>query len=373
MGKGEKVGAGVGGAIVGAGEAGEAAVRGVAVAVGPCVIGGVTTFVGTGDPVTAHDANRMTWSTTRTSRCGMRRIVHPSANHAEPGPGGHGDRTFGPSGIRSTAMDLPDLGRPLPASAVPGEPPSLVELVRRGTVDAELAALVWVLVEARIPLVVAAPTALVAVGAAGEILRGIVASLRPDLGLAGVDASDLATPLGVRSAREIIHGERPGGVARAESLQALRDDLGAEPPAGLTDDELSFLGCVLVLGEDAPGPIEAADPAMAPERAIRVTAAHYVRPLHRDERGHAQLLGPAVLAIWDSGHQTFEHFAWGVLPEIAARLGRRTGDLEADLHHRRDDVGGLAAAGVTSLDEVGRLIAGYRVGYGHAHGSGAAH
>jgi hypothetical protein len=39
-------------------------------------------------------------------------------------------------------MDLPDLGRPLPAGAVPGEPPSIVELVRRGTIDAELAALV---------------------------------------------------------------------------------------------------------------------------------------------------------------------------------------------------------------------------------------
>jgi len=284
-----------------------------------------------------------------------------------------GDRAFGPTGIRSTAMELPDLGRPLPAPAVPGEPPSLVELVRRGVLDAELAALVWVLVEGRIPLLVAAPGPLVDIGAAGEILRGIIASLRPDLGLAGADGLDLATPLAVRSAREIIHGERPGGVARADSLQAVRDDLGASPPAGLTDDELSFLGCVLVLGEDAAGPIEAADPAMAPERAIRVTAAHYVRPLHRDEHGHAQLLGPAVLATWDPGLQAFEHFAWGVLPEIADRLGRRTGDLEADLHHRRDDVGGLAAAGVTSLDEVGRLIAGYRVGYGHAHGSGAAH
>ena len=270
-------------------------------------------------------------------------------------------------------MELPDLGRPMPAPAVPGEPPSLVEVVRRGMLDAELAALVWVLVEGRIPLLVAAPGPLVDIGAAGEILCGIIASLRPDLGLAGADGLDLATPLAVRSAREIIHGERPGGVARADSLQAVRDDLGASPPAGLTDDELSFLGCVLVLGEDAAGPIEAADPAMAPERAIRVTAAHYVRPLHRDEHGHAQLLGPAVLATWDPGLQAFEHFAWGVLPEIADRLGRRTGDLEADLHHRRDDVGGLAAAGVTSLDEVGRLIAGYRVGYGHAHGSGAAH
>jgi hypothetical protein len=251
-----------------------------------------------------------------------------------------------------------------------GEPPSLVELVRRGALDAELAALVWVLVEGRIPLVVAAPADLVERGIAGEMVRGIIASLRPDLGLAGVDAADLAAPLAARTARELVHGDRPGGVARAESLQALRDDLGASPPIGLTDDELSFLGCLLVLAEDPPPPVTAADPAMVPARAVHVTVAHYVRPLHRDEHGHAQLLGPAVLATWDAAGGTFEHFAWGVIPEIAARLGRRAGDLESDLHHRRDDLGGLAAAGVTALDEVGRLVAGYRVGYGHAHGAG---
>jgi hypothetical protein len=267
-------------------------------------------------------------------------------------------------------MDLPDLGRPLPAPAVPGEPPSLVELVRRGTLDAELAALVWVLVEGRIPVVVAAPAALVERGSAAEVARGILASLRPDLGLAGIDELGVGRPLGLRTARRLVHGQVPGGIASAASLAELRAALGAAPPLGLSDDELSFLGGVLVLGEDTPAPIEAADPAMAPRRAVRVQAAHYVRPLHRDERGHAQLLGPAVLATWDPVAQAFEHFAWGVLPEIAARLGRRPGDLEADLHHRRDDVGGLAIAGVTSIEEVGHLIAGYRAGYGHAHGSG---
>ena len=264
-------------------------------------------------------------------------------------------------------MDLPDLGRPMPEPPVPGEPPSVIELIRRGTIDAELGALIWVLVEGRIPLVVAAPAELVARGVAADVVRGILASLRPDIGLAGLDAADVAAPLAARTARELVHANRLGGVARAGSLQELRDDLGASPPAGLTEDELSFLGSVLVLGEDEASPIDAADPAMAPSRPVRVVAAHYVRPLHRDEHGHAQLLGPAVLATWDPRAAAFEHFAWGVLPEIAARLGRKAGDLEADLHHRRDDLGGLAAAGVASLEEVGRLVAGYRVGYGHAH------
>lgn len=257
----------------------------------------------------------------------------------------------------------------MPEPAVPGEPPSIVELVRRGVLDAELAALVWVLVEGRIPLIVAAPANLVDSGTAPDILRGILASLRPDLGLDGLEGLAIDERLTSRSARAIVHGERPGGIAKGESLQAVRDDLGSNPPLGLTDDELSFLGCVLVLGEDEAPPVDAADPAMAALRPTRVTAAHYVRPLHRDEHGHPQQLGPAVLATWDPVSRAFEHFAWGVLPEIAARLGRKAGDLEADLHHRRDDIGGLATAGVTSLAEVGRLIAGYRVGYGHAHDS----
>ena len=255
----------------------------------------------------------------------------------------------------------------MPEAAVPGEPPSIVELVRRGVMDAELAGLVWALVEGRIPLIVAAPEHLRATGAATDILRGILASLRPDLGLVGLDELRMGEPLTSRTARAIVHGERPGGFVRADSLQAVRDNLGSDPPLGLTDDELSFLGCVLVLAEDAAPPVDAADPSMAAQRPIRVAAAHYVRPLHRDEHGHPQQLGPAVLATWDPARGAFEHFAWGVLPEIAARLARKAGDLEADLHHRRDDIGGLATAGVTSLAEVGRLIAGYRVGYGHAH------
>ncbi|MEO8468159.1 MAG: hypothetical protein ABI573_00675 [Chloroflexota bacterium] len=264
-------------------------------------------------------------------------------------------------------MELPELSRPMPEQPVSGEPPSLVELVRRGVLDAELAALVWVLVEGRIPLIVAAPGALLDSGLAADVLRGTLASLRPDIGLAGIDASDIATPLGLRAARAVVIGDRIGGLVRADSLQSIYDRLGAEPPLGLSVDELSFLGCVLVLADDAAPPVDAADPSMAARRATRVVAAHYVRPLHRDEHGHPQLLGPAVLATWEPARSVFEHFAWGVLPEIAARLGRKAGDLEADLHHRRDDIGGLATAGVASLAEVGRLIAGYRVGYGHAH------
>jgi len=147
-------------------------------------------------------------------------------------------------------------------------------------------------------------------------------------------------------------------VVEAGSLGEVRERLGTGP-LPLTPDQLTFLGCVLVLGESTG----------TKRGRMRVTAAHYVRPLARDAHGHPQRLDPAVLATWDDRLGRYEHFAWGVLPEIAARLGRRAGDLEADLHHRRDDVAGLAKAGVTKLDEVQRLVAGYRVRYGGAHGA----
>jgi hypothetical protein len=244
---------------------------------------------------------------------------------------------------------------PIPLSGAL-EPPSLVALISRGTLDPELAALVWLLVEGDVPVVVAAPKD--RLGAGAQLLRGILASVRPDL-----PTDDLGDPLTTTRARKLVRGNRPGGVIAAASLEEVFGSLGA-PPLPLGDDELTFLGCVLVIGV-AARPGESA----AGRGRLRVTVAHYVRPLARDAHGHAQRLGPAVLATWDPELGRYEHFAWGVLPEIAARLGRRAGDLERDLHHRRDDLAGLVTGQVTSLEEVRRLIAGYRVAYGHAHGS----
>jgi hypothetical protein len=231
--------------------------------------------------------------------------------------------------------------------------PSLVALVAQGVLDAELAALVWLLVEGRIPLVVAAPAG--RAGAGGQLLAGILVSVHAD-----EPVENLVAPLTPAGASSLIRGRRAGGVLEAASLEEVRSRLGTGA-LPLTPDQLTFLGCVLVLGE-SPG-----------ERRgrLRVIAAHYVRPLARDAHGHAQLLDPAVLATWAERLERYEHFGWGVLPEIAARLGRRGGDLEADLHHRRDDLAGLVKAGMTDLAEVQRLMAGYRVRFGGAHGSSA--
>lgn len=250
-------------------------------------------------------------------------------------------------------MSEPVSGRPAPAPPRAGDPPSLVGLLAQGVVDAELAALLWLLVEGRIPVVVAAPEG--RAGAGGQLLAGLITSINPD-----EKAESLTPPLTAAGAGSLVRGRRAGGVLEASSLAEVRSRLGGGP-LPLTDDQLTFLGTVLVLGE-----IPAGGPSGRRGR-LRVTAAHYVRPLARDAHGHQQRLDPAVLATWDERLGRYEHFAWGVLPEIAARLGRRTGDLEADLHHRRDDLAGLVKGGVTSIAEVQRLIAGYQTRYGHPH------
>lgn len=248
-------------------------------------------------------------------------------------------------------------------SAAGGE--SLVGLIARGVMDAELAALVWVLVEARIPLVVAAPEG--RAGAGAQLLAAVIGSIHAD-----ENVEPLLAPMGAAGAGSLVRGRRAGGVVEAGSLGEVRQKLGGGP-LPLTDDQLTFLGCVLVIGEDAGDAGPGTGTAGGRRGRLHVTAAHYVRPLARDAHGHPQRLDPAVLATWDARLEKYEHFAWGVIPEIAARLQRRTGDLEADLHHRRDDLAGLAKAGVTALDEVRKLVAGYRVGWGTAgHAEGHA-
>ena len=95
----------------------------------------------------------------------------------------------------------------------------------------------------------------------------------------------------------------------ADTLEEVFDAL-HRPPVRADDDELSSLGVVVVLRRVGDG-------------LRRVVAAHYVRPVARDEHGHVQRLGPAVLSTWDPDRDRFEHFAWGVCP--ARRSGSACG------------------------------------------------
>jgi flagellar protein FlaI len=256
------------------------------------------------------------------------------------------------------------------------EPRSIVELIGDGVLDSELAAQLWLLIEARAPIVVAAKDR--GVGKS-TMLGALLDFLLPEVRvveLAGEDetfdwlpqASELGWPGTARPAPDAdpvrpdttvllalelsdhapayTWGEAARIAVRAASIgyglaatihgDSLDDvfDTLRQPPVRLADDELSHLGCVLVLRELDDG-------------RRRVVAAHYVRPVARDEHGHVQRLGPAVLATWDPETDAFEHFGWGVTPELARRVGRRAGDFEIEVDRRREHLDQLVATGVT--------------------------
>lgn len=271
----------------------------------------------------------------------------------------------------------------------PPEPRSIIELIRSGTLDAELAAQLWLLVEARVPVIVAAQ----AQGVGKSTLLGALLDfLPPDvhvIELAGEaemfawlpQASELGWPGVARSipgaepvrpettvlfatelsdhtpaytwgeaARVAIRAASIGyGLAATIHADSLDDvfELLRHSPVRLTDDELSHLGVVLVLRRVDGG-------------RRRVAAAHYVRPIARDLHGHLQRLGPAVLATWDPATDTFEHFGWGVTPELARRVGRPAGDFEIEVDRRRDYLDELARAGVTESVAARTAIRAYR-------------
>ena len=338
---------------------------------------------------------RLDHSVTRTADdCRFdRRLEHP-------GDTGAGQPTFdAPEGrpyAPTVAETSPVRGR-WAIRHVPPTPRSIVELIRTGTLDAELAATLWLLIEGRVPLIVAARARL---AGKSTLLNALLMFLPPGTRTVELEGAmetfdwlPQAPELGWRSthtpasiAARVTGREPPpirpddtvllipelsdhlpsytwGAEARiairaasigyglaatihADSLDEVFDQL-RQPPVSLGDDELSRLGIVLVLRPVGDG-------------LRRIVAAHYVRPTARDEHGHTQRLGPAVLATWEPDHDRFEHFGWGIAPELALRVGRRPGDFEVEVERRRDCLAGLAEAGLTDVDAVRAALDGYR-------------
>jgi hypothetical protein len=226
--------------------------------------------------------------------------------------------------------------------------------VAAGVLDAELAALVWLLVEDGIPVLVVGMEAV----ARDELLDALVAAMP------GTRRPDRAAPVGegrlVRVAGTLATSTPPGmlraalgqttgrsGLAATIEGTDLAEALAMLRRQGISDDEASFLGTVLVLRPVADRPTTdrpvadrpTAEPdAMMSGRDQRVVAAHYLRPVARDAGGHVQRLGPAVLATWDADRGAYDHFGWGIYPELAARTGRRAGDLEAAHRARAEEL-----------------------------------
>jgi hypothetical protein len=270
---------------------------------------------------------------------------------------------------------------------IPPEQRSIVELIGAGTMDADLAATIWLLVEGRVPLVVAGDGQGVGKSTLlGALLDFLPSDLRivelrgadetfdwlpqaSELGWPGVPAVPVGAPVRPETtvilatelsdhtpactwgetARVAVRAAAVGyGLAatiRGGSLDDVLDGLRARP-VGLGDDELTRLGVVLVLRR------------VDGDRR-RVIAAHYLRPVARDMHGHVQRLGPAVLATWDPATDGFEQFGWGVTPELAARVGRRAGDFELEWAGRRAFLDDLVARGVTEVGAVRVAIGEY--------------
>lgn len=251
--------------------------------------------------------------------------------------------------------------------------PTLTEHLANRVLDASLAALVWLLAEARVPVLVAAPVPL------ADARRAIAAALEPlaapslrrvridaeGHGLDGLTAADTASTLLVGA--DITPAPAPAlqvplkALARGADLVASVEGATLEEVLArlrrldlrLTDDELTFVGVVLVVR-----PVE-----VGGRPVQRVTAAHYVRPLARDPGGHVQRSGPAVLATWDSATDKSEDFSWGITAELAGRAGLRPGDLDGEVADRADYLAGLAAAGLRTPAEMRSALEGFRVAH----------
>jgi hypothetical protein len=256
--------------------------------------------------------------------------------------------------------------------------------MRERVLDEALAGLLWALVEARMPFVVAGPPGsdrerlrdlllglLPASTAVQEVRPGHTGSgespgtegvvpmvlVSPDLATAESSTSALGPPETRAVVRAVAAGDGLAATIEADSLEAALDLLG-RPPISLGPDELSQLGLVLVLAPASDAETSGPEATTASPPA-RIAAAHWMRPVVRDAHGHVQRLGPAVLATWDERRGEWEHFAWGVMPELAMRVGRRPGDLDVDVAARVDLLSQLLRA---DADESGvrASIAGYR-------------
>jgi hypothetical protein len=180
-------------------------------------------------------------------------------------------------------------------------------LVRDRVIDAEGAALIWLLLQEGVPLIVA--------GAAPAIIRAELATALlgsvPDRAWVVLELDD-EPPSTEQLSAIIVGGIGLGMTSGARDLKALLETM--RTVAQIPEDAVRRLGLVAIV-ESTPG-------------GTRIVALHYLRPSERDAKGHIQRRPPAVLATWDSELDSHEHFAWGVTPELADRIDRSQADLE---------------------------------------------
>lgn len=189
-------------------------------------------------------------------------------------------------------------------------------LIAAGLMDAGLAALLWTLLEAEVPLVVGARA-----GVTGPN------ELRAAL-------SSLAAP-GQRTADGVYSG---GTIVGGSLEDVLR--FGGANPDDTVPDTARELGIVIILSRPAA------------DEPIHVAQAHYVRPIERDAAGHIQRRPPALLSAWNDETERLDHFYWAINDELATRVDMEPSDFDATYRHRARLLADLVSAGVFDAAEL---------------------
>jgi hypothetical protein len=255
------------------------------------------------------------------------------------------------------------------------DPARFSPLMRDGMLDAELVSLLWILLDARTPVIVVGRSEAARDEVVGALARLLPSSARTvdvaadddfdwlpeavelgwrrERGSGGHRERLIAPTDGVLVARGLaaadgVAGARARIVVRALALgygllatmtgAGLDDVLNAldDPSIGSDPDERSRLGVVLAVARDGG--------------SQRVTAAHYIRPVAVDPHGHVRRQQPAVLATWNAATGRWDHFAWGVMPDLAGRLGVRPIELEREQVRRIALLLDAAAPGPPATD-----------------------
>jgi hypothetical protein len=213
----------------------------------------------------------------------------------------------------------------------------LPELVRDGVLDAELAALCWLMVEGGVPLVVTGEPEV----SERLLVADVLVHLPPAAPALIIDL-DAGQPNVASLASFMRAGMRLAAIAEAPGLKEFIESA-TGPTTGLPEDAVRRLGLVLVVRE-----VPSVTPGPVTDR-MRVLAAHYLRPLERDGGGHVQRRPPAVLATWDAAADAFDHFAWGVTGELADRVDRSQASFEELQASRAAGLAALAAGAPDAL------------------------
>jgi hypothetical protein len=192
--------------------------------------------------------------------------------------------------------------------------------VAGAALDADLAAVCWLLGEGGVPLVV--------VGRDHQFAEGLRSSI------AKLSTHGKATADGV--------AEVPGGVVVGDALEDVLRFSGSEGLAlGASDavpDAARELGVVLVA------------------RGNRIERAHYVRPIERDAAGHIQRRPPALLSARNDDTGRLDHFFWAITDELGTRVSQQPEDFDRAFRRRVRLLSEMVAANIFDQEDLLRHI-----------------